>query len=82
MTGPRAIAKPSMKTIGGMSVRSEIDARLEAAQLDTRAGTFDEAIAFLGGSGFAEAAEALRHAVFDEQEQAVLPSPPLGGEGS
>lgn len=63
--------RPAMKTIGGMSVRKEIEARLAAQQLDTRVSTFDEAIAFLGGSGFAEAAEALRHAVFDPQEASM-----------
>ena len=62
---------PKMKTIGGMSVRNEIDARIEAACSDTRAAAFDEAIVFLGGSGFIDAAEALRIAAFEP------PAPPV-----
>lgn len=49
-----------MKTIGGMSVRAEIEARLETK----RAETIDEVINFLGGSGFVDAAEALRTAAY------------------
>jgi hypothetical protein len=56
-----------MKTIGGMSARAEIDARIAFAKDEARCAAFDEAIAFLGGSGFVDAAEALRIAAFEPQ---------------
>lgn len=59
--------KAPMKTAGGLSVRNEIDARIAYAESEARAAAFDEAIAFLGGSGFVEAAEALRIAAFEPQ---------------
>jgi hypothetical protein len=59
--------KAPMKTVGGLSVRNEIEARLAHAEGEARAAAFDEAIAFLGGSGFVDAAEALRIAAFEPQ---------------
>lgn len=60
--------REQMETIGGMSVRGEIDARLEAVRIETRVATIDECLAFLGGSGFSDAAEALRLAAFGKSE--------------
>lgn len=63
-----------MKTIGGMSVRAEIDARLDAVANDTRAATIDECIAFLGASGHLQAAEDLRIAAFDAPNPSTPPT--------
>jgi hypothetical protein len=63
-------AMTPMKTIGGLSVRQEIEARLADQRLETRAAAFDEAIAFLAGSGFDQAARALEHAAFGPQGRA------------
>lgn len=54
--------RDKMKTIGGMSVRAEIDMRLQEA----RTAGIEEAIAFLGASGHLAAAEDLQHAAFGE----------------
>lgn len=51
-----------MKTIPGMSVRAEIDARLEAARLDGLVEAYDDAIAFLKARGHDAAAEDLDRA--------------------
>ena len=58
-----------MSTIGGMSVRAEIEARLE----DARAGAFEEAIMFLGSRGHLAAAEDLQRAAFGEQAGKAAP---------
>jgi len=58
----------NMATLPGMSVRKEIEIRLEQTRLDTRSAALEEAIAFLGAYGFLDAAEALQHAAFGEQE--------------
>lgn len=57
------MTREKMKTIGGMSVRAEIDRRVAEA----RTSAIEEVIVFLGGSGFSAAAEALQHAAFGEQ---------------
>ena len=63
------MAREKMKTLGGMSVRAEIDARLE----DARAGAFEEAIVFLGSRGHLVAAEDLRLAAFGEKDGKAAP---------
>jgi hypothetical protein len=52
-----------MHTPGGMSIRAEIDARLEAARSDA----FDEAIAFLRLAGHVQAADDLEAVAFPQQ---------------
>jgi hypothetical protein len=59
-----------MPTLGGMSVRKEIDARMDALWTATRSVTIEECITFLEQSGFIEAAEALSKAAFEPQEAA------------
>ena len=54
--------REKMKTVGGMSVRTEIDTRLE----DARTAAIEEVIVFLGGSGHIAAAEDLQRAAFGE----------------
>ncbi|ODT50281.1 hypothetical protein [Devosia sp. 63-57] len=48
-----------MKTIPGMSVRSEIDARIEAARLDGLVEAYEDAIGFLKARGHIVAADEL-----------------------
>jgi hypothetical protein len=65
-----------MKTFGGMSVRTEIEARLALQRAEVRAATIEECITFLGGSGLLEAAELLRIAAFEPMSAAaVAPRP-------
>jgi hypothetical protein len=54
-----------METLAGMSVRAEIDLRLEHA----RAAAIEEVIVFLGGRGHIAAAEDLQLAAFGEQAE-------------
>ena len=58
------MAREKMRTIGGMSVRAEIDLRLAEA----RTAAIEEVIVFLGGSGHIAAAEDLQRAAFGEQQ--------------
>ena len=60
----------NMRTIGGLSVRAEIEARLEAARIDARGMAFDEAIAFLRLAGHQVAADDLERAAFEQQPTA------------
>ena len=62
-----ADSRQKMPTLGGYSVRAEIEARIEVAQQDARSIAFDEAIAFLRLAGHANAAEDLDAAAFGEQ---------------
>lgn len=59
--------REKMKTIGGMSVRTEIDARLASERIEARTATIEEVINFLGGSGHIAAAEDLQRAAFSDQ---------------
>lgn len=58
-----AVQRETMKTIGGMSVRNEIDARIEAARADGEQLGIESAVAFLAASGYEEAAAALSEAL-------------------
>ncbi len=62
-----ADAREKMSTLGGYSVRAEIEARIDVAQQDARSAAFDEAIAFLRLAGHHKAAEDLENAAFGEQ---------------
>lgn len=62
------MTKERMKTVHGMSVRAEIDARIAAEREDARARAFEEVIRFFGAAGMIDAAEMLRSAAFDRQE--------------
>jgi hypothetical protein len=57
--------REKMKTIGGMSVRAEIEMRLE----DARTAAIEEVITFLGGSGHFTAAEDLQRAAFSQEPE-------------
>jgi hypothetical protein len=61
--------REKMRTIGGLSVRAEIDARLEAAREDARSRAFDEAVAFLRLSGHPVAADDLERAAFTTDDE-------------
>lgn len=59
--------REKMKTIPGMSVRAEIDMRVQEA----RSAALEEAIVFLGSHGHLNAADDLQRAAFGHQlEQA------------
>lgn len=63
-----ATPRTKMPTIGGMSVRKEIDQRMDALWTATRTITIEECITFLERSDFTEAAAALYAAAFTPQE--------------
>jgi len=56
--------RPKMPTIGGKSVRNEIEERLAAARIEGRNLGIEESIAFLRLSGLEAAAVALDEAAF------------------
>ncbi len=63
MSTPESVQRTAMKTIGGMSVRSEIDARLAANWRTAHQQGIEDALSFLEASGHGKAAADLREAL-------------------
>ena len=63
MSQNNSAQRDPMRTIGGMSVRGEIDARLQATWHEAHQQGIEDAVAFLEASGHSAAAQDLQRAL-------------------